>query len=206
MNQLVTAQQSFASLMSMSKSAASDSMKTQVLEFLRELQRDGMLESMVSSVRQEAAQMPCRLPDGPDLEDDEEFQHIASDEMPLSLPGSEGPIMPRQSHLKVFQMGTSEGVDASKISLPDRVSSLEEWGRTVCELPKVKNLSRSYHELRLDSENGDVQLSKYLSWIRAYKGSSSRSLDFKKYLLACDACAAVPKTYFPGTMEVRRLK
>ena len=75
-------------------------MKTQALEFLRELQRGGMLESMVSSVQQEAAQMPLgamtdgakrRLPDGPDLE--EEFQHAASDEMPPSLPGSEGPIM-----------------------------------------------------------------------------------------------------------------
>ena len=97
-------------------------------------------------------------------------------------------------------MGTSEGVDASKIPLP------EEWGRTVCELPEVKDLSRSYHELRLDSENGDVQLSKYLSWIRAYKGPSSRTFGFKKYLLAWDACAAEPKTYFPGTMEVRRLK
>ena len=55
-------------------------------------------------MRQEAAQMPLgamtdgakrRLPDGPDLEDDEEFQHVASDEMPPSLPGSEGPITPR---------------------------------------------------------------------------------------------------------------
>ena len=44
--------------MSMSKSAASDQVKTQALEFLRDLQRSGMLESMVSSVQQEAAQMP----------------------------------------------------------------------------------------------------------------------------------------------------
>ena len=38
------------------------------------------------------------------------------------------------------------------------------------------------------------------------QGPSSRTLDFTKYLLAWDACAAEPKTYFPGTMEVRRLK
>ena len=60
-------------------------MKTQALEFLRELQRGGMLESMVSSVQQEAAQMPLgamtngaqrRLPDGPDLENDGGFSML----------------------------------------------------------------------------------------------------------------------------------
>ena len=195
--------------MSMSKSAASDQMKTQALEFLRELQRSGMLESMVSSVQQEAAQMPFgamtdgakrRCPEGSNISEEEDFQHVASsEEIPPSYPSSE-------LHPSVFHMGTEKSGHSSKVSLPVGVDSLEEWGRTVCELPKVKEMSCSYHELTLQAEKGDVQMSKYLSWIRTYKGPSSRTVDFKNYLLAYDSCASEPKTYFPGTMEVRRLK
>ena len=195
--------------MSMSKSAASDQVKTQALEFLRDLQRSGMLESMVSSVQQEAAQMPIgamtdgakrRCPESPNIYEEEEFQHVASsEEMPPSVPGSE-------LHPSVFHMETNKSGYSSKVSLPVGVDSLEEWGRTICELPKVKEMSCSYHELTLQAEKGDIQMSKYLSWIRTYKGPSSRTVDFKNYLLAYDSCASESKTYFPGTMEVRRLK
>ena len=119
--------------MSMSKSAASDQMKTQALEFLRDLQRSGMLESMVSSVQQEAAQMPIgamtdgakrRCPESSNVYEEEEFQHVASSkEVPPSFPGSE-------IHPPMFPMETYKSGHSSKVSLPVGVDSLEEWGRT----------------------------------------------------------------------------
>ena len=92
------------------------------------------------------------------------------------------------------------------MSLPDGVSSLEEWGRTICELPKVKELNSSYRELVKISDSGDTKMASYLNWVSNYKGPSSRTMDFKKYLLACSAYESQPKTYFPGSMEIRRLK
>ena len=106
----------------------------------------------------------------------------------------------------MFRLETKESGYSSKVFLPVGADSLEEWGRTICELPKVKEMSCSYHELTLQAEKGDIQMSKYLSWIRTYKGPSSRTVDFENYLLAYDSCASESKTYFPGTMEVRRLK
>ena len=197
----------------MSKSAAPEEKQTQTMELLRELQRWGMLDSMVSTVRQEATQMPVgamtdgskrRLSESVNWEEEEDFHHVAADgEMPPFIPGGGPPV---GSVPAVFHVGGYESGQSPKISLPDGVSSLEDWGRTVCELPKVRELSCSYKELMMKAEEGDTQMSKYLSWIRSYKGPSSRTVDFKNYLLAVDSCAAEPKTYFPGTMEVRRLK
>ena len=135
-----------------------------------------------------------RCPESSNISEEEEFQHVASsEEMPPSLPGSE--LRPTVFHLETKQSGYS-----SKVFLPVGVDSLEEWGRTICELPKVKGMSCSYHELTLQAEKGDVQMSKYLSWIRTYKGPSSQTLDFKNYLLAYDSSASEPKTNLEGNI------
>ena len=49
-------------------------------------------------------------------------------------------------------------------------------------------------------------MAKYLNWIKGFNGSSSRTKDFKRFLLADDAMKVGPKMYFPGTIEIRRMK
>jgi hypothetical protein len=86
-----------------------------------------------------------RCPESSNISEEEEFQHVASsEEMPPSFPGSE--LRPT-----VFRLETKESGYSSKVFLPVGADSLEEWGRTICELPKVKGMSCSYHELTLQA-------------------------------------------------------
>ena len=181
------------------------------MELLRDMQRTGMLDSMAQTVRQES-QLPVGamtdgskrcLPDDVPEFGEEDFQHVTSEEM---LPTSMGPYPSDVQQPMIFQFGASKQRPSSGVGLPEGVESLEEWGRTICALPKVKDLAASYQELLNLSDSGDTKMASYLNWIRNYKGPSSRTLDLKKYLLACSACEPQPKAYFPGTMEIRRLK
>eukprot|EP00435_Cladocopium_sp_Y103_P055282 s943_g18.t1 len=66
-----------------------------------------------------------------------------------------------------------------KIQLPEGITSLEEWGNTVCELQKVKSDNKTYHELTKDSE-----YSSYLTWIVQHgKGKGAKCEDFRNYLI-----------------------
>lgn len=76
------------------------------------------------------------------------------------------------------------GGKASKIDLPSGVDSLEEWSRTVCELPKVAALKMTYAQLQADAEKGNQDVKNYLIFVLGYNGSSERTKDFAAYLRA----------------------
>ena len=200
--------------MSMSKGAYPENKQSQAMELLREMKRTGMLDSMVQTIQQESQLPVGAMTDGSkrrlserSVLDDEDFQHVSSsEEMIPSLADLGGPYPTDQQRPVKYQIGVEDQRQPCEVSLPDGVSSLEEWGRTICELPKVKELNSSYRELLNISDGGDTKMASYLNWVRNYKGPSSRTMDFKKYLLACSACESQPKTYFPGSMEIRRLK
>ena len=200
--------------MSMSKGASPENKQAQAMELLREMKRTGMLDSMVQTIQQESQLPAGAMTDGSkrrlserSVLDDEDFQHVpSSEEMIPSLADLGGPYPTDQQRPVQYQIDVGDQRQPCKVSLPDGVSSLEEWGRTICELPKVKELNASYRELVNISDGGDTKMASYLNWVRNYKGPSSRTMDFKKYLLARLACESQPKTYFPDSMEIRRLK
>ena len=97
----------------------------------------------------------------------------------------------------------SDGYPRSK--LPPGFDSLAAWGRTICDLPQVRQLEMSYAELHSAGENCDAKIASYCEWIRTYNGTSGCAIDFRKYLAAVDELRG-PRNYFPGTQIVRRLK
>ena len=165
------------------------------LEMLRGLQKAGSLEGLVAMVQRETSQ---QLPIG--AMTDGAKRRLESDDESFQCVSPTGDGYASSAPLA----GTAMPVDPAL--LPPGVKDLEEWGRTICELPKVKDLNMSYKELRLAADSGDSDKGKYLAWVRSFNGQSVRTLDFQRYLRAVDSIQAVPQTYFPGSGEVRRLK
>jgi hypothetical protein len=95
---------------------------------------------------------------------------------------------------------------ATEVVLPEGVSSLTEWGRTVCELPKYKAKHWSYSEL---AQNPDKEVQDYLAWICDHKHKAGRVADLANYLKASSWNVDRRGTYtvrIPGTSDRRRLK
>ena len=90
--------------------------------------------------------------------------------------------------------------------LPDGVHSVEEWGRTVCELPKVAKRNQSYQEL-VAAAPGEEELRKYLlKYVLTYKGTSVKVHDLRRYLehIHYEQLTAPARTYMPGSTTVER--
>lgn len=69
-----------------------------------------------------------------------------------------------------------------KVVLPTGVSSMEDWGTTICRLPKVADLDASYEELVNMPEKYE-----YLKWVFDHgQDRGGRFEDFAKYLAAVD--------------------
>eukprot|EP00435_Cladocopium_sp_Y103_P015305 s272_g3.t1 len=200
--------------MSLSKSTNAELKREQCLMFLREMKQAGMLEDLMKVVRHESS---CQMSSGsmtdaakrrcPDETTSHDFELLhdsiesSLDSSPVGAPSLSLPVPPRSIATPINNSAGS--IDTA---LPDGVSSMEEWGRTVCELPKVKDLGLSYRELASRAEAGDNEMAKYLNWIRGFNGSSVRTRDFKRFLLCDDALKSSPRVYFPGTNEIRRVK
>lgn len=131
--------------------------------------------------------------------DDELWAESECDEGSWSLPMPEPGPSTDQLPVKPVTPG--------KVQLPPGVSSIEEWGRTVCELPAVMQLKKSYAELMKDSS----QVS-YLKWVARHEtGMGPRVTDLAKYLKAmkfeeeCDQGKS-SSAIFPGTTIIRKFK
>lgn len=92
------------------------------------------------------------------------------------------------------------------IKFPPGVVSLEDWGSTVCKLPKVSNLQVSYAEMVADqSTHGD-----YLLWVWKHgEKKGGRLEDLFLYLKAINYGSKhvhAETEVFPGTNLVRERK
>lgn len=95
------------------------------------------------------------------------------------------------------------------VSLPPGVSSVNDWGNTVCRLPRVAKMECSYSELLEKPE-----LFSYLKWVKQHgKGQSGRFEDFSKYLTAVrfgetsgSSSGYVESECFPGSSDRRERK
>ena len=125
---------------------------------------------------------------------DGEFEHL---EMPKSKYGGTKGGQNSQESTHQFP---------EKVELPPGISNLEDWGSTVCRLPKVKSLGLCYTELVDDPKTHQ----EYLEWILAHgSGRGGRLEDLYLFLKAIKYAEnmVLPKDQlFPGTKEVREKK
>ena len=67
-------------------------------------------------------------------------------------------------------------------TLPPGITSVQHWGSTICELPKVKSRRATYEELVQASTRED-DLKQYMTkFILKHNGPSPKVADFRKYL------------------------
>ena len=112
------------------------------------------------------------------------------------------PESPTQASLKGKQMPV---LPKTKESLPDGVESIEEWGETWCDLPKVAAMKISYAGLVEKAHSGQ-SMSDYLDRMLTFpKGKSAKVDDLKAYLQAIQYTKPKSTKVFPGS-DIRRLK
>jgi hypothetical protein len=90
-----------------------------------------------------------------------------------------------------------------EIELPSGITSVAEWGETICELQRVKAENKTYVEIAKDPA-----LSSYVTWIVQHgKGKGARCEDFRNFLIyAKFAQGRSHGMTFPGSNEVRRFR
>lgn len=191
----------------MSMSKASMKSRDYHLKLLRELQAEGSLEDLIHTVRREAlSARPSgsmsdaskrRCPSEPEEDDDFVAVSYTSSAAAADVP------FPSRSSPTVYEEPT---VKNSPEELPEGIGSMDEWGRTLCELPRVKHFNMSYAELVHQANTGNEEIEDYLGWVRRHNGPSTRVHDLKKYVMARDKEAGYVRKTYPGSKEVRKLK
>ena len=96
------------------------------------------------------------------------------------------------------------GKGSEKTPLPEGIHSSDEWGRTLCTLPKVKDRKLRYWELVQKSQS-DTELSDYLVWIKRAGIRSSKVDDLRGYMshIGFDPEFEARKITYPGTSSAR---
>ena len=137
------------------------------------------------------------------LRDDEIASFDASlEDETWDLPGDMDPLS--SSALETQQVLSPMLSSTQKIALPPGISSVKEWGKTLCELPAVARLKLSYEALSQEESQMD-----YLLWILKQGASKGpRVHDLGQYLQAikftekCNGLATGPP--YPGSNVVRK--
>ena len=121
-----------------------------------------------------------------------------------TLPAS---MVPSSHDVPTGQLPVMPRTDQEKLSLPAGVTCLEEWGNTLCELPAVAPLKKSYAELAADPDQHS-----YLLWIIQHETKKGpRVEDLAKYLKASkfvekNVDGKTSGITFPGTTILRKFK
>ena len=173
----------------------------QALISLREV---GQLEVFLQETFQNDVSKPGAMSDSSKrraeaIESDNEFDLISS------VSCKQAPVLPCSS--AAMSMGT-ENVNNG---YPEGIVSLEQWGHTVCELPKVANRDINYMSM-IEESKTKKEMGEYLSWVYNTKIQSKKADDLRAYLKAVHWN---PKTHrveagetmmYPGSTMARRLK
>lgn len=161
-------------------SSMSEAQKEQAISLLAALQENGHLQSLLAEVstRSQSGGYGGAMNDS----SKRRLTATGSDEASESPTNSEGGA--KFVMVQMPEPPAGAGGKASKIDLPSGVDSMEEWPRTVCELPKVAAMKKTYAQLQADAEKGDQDVKNYLVFVLGYNGSSERTKDFAAYLRA----------------------
>eukprot|EP00435_Cladocopium_sp_Y103_P071131 s61_g36.t2 len=127
------------------------------------------------------------------MPEDGEFEYIP--DSPQMKAKSQKPFPPQKSAEK------TPAVDLT--ALPEGIVSVEQWGKTICTLPKVQNRRLTY-EAMVSKSSVDAELKSYLKWVMTSNMKSAKLDDLKGYLLKVkyevyDAGAVM----YPGTGSIR---
>ena len=115
----------------------------------------------------------------------------------LSSPGASVAQERQVPHLPKKESADSE------IKLPSGIKDVTQWGKTLCELQRVKAENKTYVEIAEDSA-----WASYVTWIVQHgKGKGARCEDFRNFLIyAKYAQGRDHNLTFPGSNEVRRFR
>ena len=180
--------------------------KEHQLQFLQSLKDSGRLDLLLSELQEAPSSTMASMHDGTkrrmfspateefDLVDPAEFTGNV-----WSPPKShyQAPVVPK----------ASTAAPSVESTLPKKVPSMIEWGRTVCELPKYKSKNWCYAEM-VTMATSESQIHSYLGWITRNGQVSLKVQDFANYLAAIGWTEfdEADQVYYPGTCDVRRLK
>lgn len=108
-----------------------------------------------------------------------------------------------EKHQKPIPPGKASGKEKAVV-LPNGISSLTEWGATICTLPKVKSQHLRYHEM-LTMSHESKDMCSYLQWVRTSGISSAKVQDLKSYMEAMNFTPGPSSSNvtYPGTQIVR---
>ena len=127
---------------------------------------------------------------------------IPSEAPPARAPMTQGPVMPQGY---VVQRAPAI-VNEHLIEFPPGIRSIDEWGRTVCTLPKVASRKMTYRELANEGHMCQEMRNYLTRFIMKNNGTSAKVNDFKRYLYAIDYLQEVPGNYAPAPMTVRTIR
>ena len=94
-------------------------------------------------------------------------------------------------------------------SMPLGIHTMEQWGQTLCELPKVKGMKASYADLVTRAQY-DLDLKRYMTeFVMKHNGPSPKVRDFRAYLEGIRFPEPIdgPPSYLAGSrVEERKFK
>lgn len=193
----------FLVIMSSQKQQKTGAPSQHAVEALDALRKSGLLKEVMNLAESEGypgitgtmsdaskRRAPSEILDASDFDAEPQFNEWDAVSLP---PTSQTPMMPSGSTAGVAQAG-----------LPLGIKSMDEWGSTVCELPKYLSFGYSYIEM-WNLAKTDRDMKNYLEWCSTYNGTSVKAKDLGAYVRKMRQSSPV-HSYYPGSSDVRRLK
>ncbi len=180
------------------------------VKLLRALREAGQLEHLL--------EMASRVPMPPSssggaMHDGSKRRLVAEDVCSVSSFEVLDEVDPEDLYPKTsLQMPVKPGYPKTKIhqwteDCPPGIESMVKWGRTLCDLPKVRKMGKSYLELVTASDQDD-DIKQYLEWALDHPHVSPKVKDLHDYLIAIEfgKRTTTGVVFFPGGKDVRRFK
>ena len=187
-------------------SSSSDVSVLELRRALVALRENGQLEQFLRETFSEETSSAGAMTDGSKrraaaLESDDEgfdlISSVSSKQQPVMKPPTGSSMIPAaEAHAEKF---------------PEGISSLDAWGRTICDLPKVSARGISYHGL-IEEAKCKKETADYLTWVYRTHIQSKKADDLRAFLKACQwdpvSQKVVTETIltYPGSTMVRRMK
>ena len=195
-------------------SSSSDLSVFELRRALIALRENGQLEQFLQETFSEQTASAGAMTDGSKrraaaLESDDEGFDLIS-----SVSTKQQPVMKAStgsSMVPTADMTKEKFPESMSQQFPEGISSLDAWGRTICDLPKVASRGLSYHGLIEEAKNRK-ETADYLTWVMRTHVQSKKADDLRAFLKASQCDPASQKVVvgqiltYPGSTMVRRMK
>lgn len=183
-------------------SSSSDQVVRQMLYDLHQTGRLKMFLHELEPVTPPSGTMSDASKRRMDFNDEDGFS-LVSGSPPSSkeLKGGQKPLTPRAQDAKPSTSG-------NPVEFPEGIFTLQQWGATICALPKYADREWSYAEM-VEVAKTTADIAGYLVWVRTSGNKSPLVQDLKAYLHAINWEEVKPKSSgisYPGSSMVRRFK